>query len=96
MMGENHNKIICSVRLRLSEQIQQGGDLFIERRQVPLHYQMQRRGAAGAMAQRQCFQHALFQVCAYPLFRQPAESHLIQHRINGGINGRKGPGIARG
>ena len=58
MMGENHNKIICSVRLRLSEQIQQGGDLFIERRQVPLHYQMQRRGAAGAMAQRQCFQHA--------------------------------------
>ncbi len=55
MMGENHNKIICSVRLRLSEQIQQGGDLFIERRQVPLHYQMQRRGAASAMAQRQRF-----------------------------------------
>lgn len=96
MMGENHNKIICSVSLRLSEQIQQGGDLFIERRQIPLHYQMQRRGAASAMAQRQRFQHALFQVCADSFLRQPTESHLIQHRIDSGINGRKGPGIARG
>ncbi len=44
------------------EQRQQRGHLFVDRRQVPLDDQMQRRRAARAMAEGQPLQHALVEM----------------------------------
>ena len=69
-------------------------DLFVERGQILFDDQMQRRRAARAMAEGQPLQHALVEMGANALLRQPAEADLIHHRINGGINGGEGPCIA--
>ena len=47
------------------------------------------------MAEGQPLQHALIEMGANALLRQPAEADLIHHRINGGINGGEGPGVSR-
>ena len=76
------------------KQLQQHIHLLIERHQILLHNQMQRRRPARTMTERQNFQHPAGEQRPDALLRQPAVAHLVLHSFNGGVDGGKGPGFS--